>query len=126
MTTSPRIAIDAMGGDEGVRVMVAGAALARHRHESFKFLLVGDEVQIKAALENHPNLRAASEILHTTEVVTGDDKPSQALRKSRGSSMGLAINAVKSGDAAAAAGDAAAAAGEAAQEAGAAAQEATK
>lgn len=102
MTTSPRIAIDAMGGDEGVRVMVAGAALARHRHESFKFLLVGDEVQIKAALENHPNLRAASEILHTTEVVTGDDKPSQALRKSRGSSMGLAINAVKSGDAAAA------------------------
>ncbi len=102
MTTSPRIAIDAMGGDEGVRVMVAGAALARHRHESFKFLLVGDEVQIMAALENHPNLRAASEILHTTEVVTGDDKPSQALRKSRGSSMGLAINAVKSGDAAAA------------------------
>jgi glycerol-3-phosphate acyltransferase PlsX len=91
-----------MGGDEGVRVMVAGAALARHRHESFKFLLVGDEVQIMAALENHPNLRAASEILHTTEVVTGDDKPSQALRKSRGSSMGLAINAVKSGDAAAA------------------------
>lgn len=102
MTTSPRIAIDAMGGDEGVRVMIAGAALARHRHESFKFLLVGDEVQIKAALDNHPNLRAASEILHTTEVVTGDDKPSQALRKSRGSSMGLAINAVKSGDAAAA------------------------
>ena len=102
MTTSPRIAIDAMGGDEGVRVMIAGAALARHRHESFKFLLVGDEVQIKAALENHPNLRAASEILHTTEVVTGDDKPSQALRKSRGSSMGLAINAVKAGDAAAA------------------------
>ena len=102
MTTSPRIAIDAMGGDEGVRVMIAGAALARHRHESFKFLLVGDEVQIKAALENHPNLRAASEILHTTEVVTGDDKPSQALRKSRGSSMGLAINAVKAGEAAAA------------------------
>jgi len=102
VTTSPRIAIDAMGGDEGVRVMIAGAALARHRHESFKFLLVGDEVQIKAALENHPNLRAASEILHTTEVVTGDDKPSQALRKSRGSSMGLAINAVKAGDAAAA------------------------
>jgi len=102
VTTSPRIAIDAMGGDEGVRVMIAGAALARHRHERFKFLLVGDEVQIKAALENHPNLRAASEILHTTEVVTGDDKPSQALRKSRGSSMGLAINAVKAGEAAAA------------------------
>ncbi|MCE2828753.1 MAG: phosphate acyltransferase PlsX [Sphingomonadales bacterium] len=91
-----------MGGDEGVRVMVAGAALARHRHDRFKFLLVGDEAQIKAALDEHPNLRAASDILHTTEIVTGDDKPSQALRKSRNSSMGLAINAVKSGDAAAA------------------------
>jgi phosphate acyltransferase len=102
VTKSPRIAIDAMGGDEGVRVMIAGAALARHRHDRFKFLLVGDEAQIKAALENHPNLAAASEILHTTEVVTGDDKPSQAIRKSRNSSMGLAINAVKAGDAAAA------------------------
>jgi len=102
VTNSPRIAIDAMGGDEGVRVMLAGAALARRRHDRFKFLLVGDEAQIKAALDEHPNLRAASDILHTTEIVTGDDKPSQALRKSRNSSMGLAINAVKSGDAAAA------------------------
>jgi len=91
-----------MGGDEGVRVMIAGAALARHRHEAFKFLLVGDETQIKAALERHPNLRAASEILHTEEVVRAEDRPSQALRKSKRSSMGLAIEAVKAGDAGAA------------------------
>lgn len=102
MSMKPRIAIDAMGGDEGVPVMIAGAALARHRHESFKFLLVGDEVKIKAALENHPNLRAASEILHSNEVVTGDDKISVALRKSKTGSMGMAINAVKTGDASAA------------------------
>ena len=51
----PRIAVDAMGGDEGVRTMVEGAALARRRHDKFKFLLVGDEPRIKAALENHPN-----------------------------------------------------------------------
>ncbi|HTK72065.1 MAG TPA: phosphate acyltransferase, partial [Croceibacterium sp.] len=37
----PRIAVDAMGGDEGVRTMVSGAALARRRHDQFKFLLVG-------------------------------------------------------------------------------------
>ncbi|MEY4268908.1 MAG: hypothetical protein RLZZ58_124 [Pseudomonadota bacterium] len=99
MGLTPRIAIDAMGGDGGVRVMIAGAAMARHRHDGLRFLLVGDETPIKAALENHPNLRAASEILHTTGVVSGDDKPSQALRKARGSSMGLAIDAVKRGDA---------------------------
>jgi phosphate acyltransferase len=102
VTMNPRIAIDAMGGDEGVSVMVAGAALARHRHESFKFLLVGDETRIKSALDDHPNLRGASEIIHTDGVVTGDDKLSHALRKSKSSSMGLAINAVKQGDASAA------------------------
>ncbi|MEE9432745.1 MAG: phosphate acyltransferase PlsX [Sphingorhabdus sp.] len=102
MTMKPRIAIDAMGGDDGVSVMVAGAALARHRHDNFQFLLVGDEKRIAFALDQHPNLRAVSEILHTDEVVSGDDRPSQAVRKSRGSSMGLAIKAVKTGDASAA------------------------
>ena len=98
----PRIAIDAMGGDEGVRVMIEGAALARRRHDRFKFLLVGDEDRIRAALEAHPNLRAASEILHAPDVVTGDEKPTQALRRAKTTSMGLAINAVKQGDAGAA------------------------
>ncbi|MCL6249504.1 phosphate acyltransferase PlsX [Altererythrobacter sp. KTW20L] len=94
----PRIAIDAMGGDEGVRVMISGAALARRRHDRFQFLLVGDETRIKAALDSHPNMRGASEILHCEDVVAGDEKPTQALRRAKTTSMGLAINAVKSGD----------------------------
>jgi glycerol-3-phosphate acyltransferase PlsX len=98
----PRIAVDAMGGDEGVRVMVEGAALARRRHDRFKFLLVGDEPRIKAALESHPNLRASSEILHTDQVISGEAKPSQVLRRAKHTSMGMAINAVKAGDAGAA------------------------
>ena len=98
----PRIAVDAMGGDEGVRVMVSGAALARRRHDKFKFLLVGDETRIKAALDSHPNMSAASEILHCEGVVSGDEKPTQALRRAKSTSMGLAIDAVKQGDAGAA------------------------
>ncbi|WP_379551218.1 phosphate acyltransferase PlsX [Erythrobacter sp. W53] len=98
----PRIAIDAMGGDEGVRVMVEGAALARHRHSHFKFLLVGDEPTIKGALDAHPNLRGASEILHCDDVVEGDELPSRAIRRAKTTSMGLAVNAVKQGDAGAA------------------------
>jgi glycerol-3-phosphate acyltransferase PlsX len=98
----PRIAIDAMGGDVGVRVMVDGAAEARRVHDRFKFLLVGDETRIKTALEAHPNLRAASEILHCEDVVGGDEKPTQALRRAKTTSMGLAVNAVKVGDAGAA------------------------
>ena len=100
--TTPRIAIDAMGGDEGVRVTVAGVALARRRHEGLRFLLCGDEAQIRGALKNHPNLSQAAEIVHTDQVVGANDKPSQAIRQSRGSSMGLAIQAVKDGQARAA------------------------
>ncbi len=95
--TSPRIAIDAMGGDEGVRVVIAGAALARHRHEGLLFTLFGDEAQISAALASHPNLAAASEIVHTDGIVAATDKPSQAIRKAKRSSMGLAVQAVKDG-----------------------------
>ncbi|OCC22832.1 phosphate acyltransferase [Croceicoccus estronivorus] len=98
----PRIAVDAMGGDDGVRVMVEGAALARRHHDQFKFLLVGDEARIKRALEKHPNMYAASEILHAEDVVSGEEKPTQALRRAKTTSMGLAINAVKQGDAGAA------------------------
>ncbi len=98
----PRIAVDAMGGDEGVRVMVEGAAEARRRHDKFQFLLVGDEARIKAALDDHPNMRGASEILHCDDVVGGDELPSRALRRAKTTSMGLAVNAVKQGDAGAA------------------------
>ena len=94
----PRIAIDAMGGDEGVRTMVEGAAIARRRHDKFSFLLVGDEARIKEALDTHPNMRGASEILHCEDVIAGDEKPSRALRRAKTTSMGLAIEAVKSGD----------------------------
>ena len=98
----PRIAVDAMGGDEGVRVMIEGAAIARRSHDRFKFLLVGDEERIKAALEDHPNLRSASEILHAPDVVSGEERPTQALRRAKTTSMGMAINAVKTGAAGAA------------------------
>ena len=98
----PRIAVDAMGGDEGVRTMISGAALARRGHDKFKFLLVGDQARIERALEAHPNMREASEILHCEDVVGGDEKPTQALRRAKTTSMGLAIQAVKNGDAGAA------------------------
>ena len=96
------IAIDAMGGDEGLATMLAGVAHARRRHESMRFLLVGDEAAIRAGLESHPTLSAASEIVLAPEVVGSSDKPSQAIRRAKTTSMGIAINLVKQGRAAAA------------------------
>jgi phosphate acyltransferase len=98
----PRIAIDAMGGDGAVPIMIEGAALASARHERFRFLLVGDEAQIKAALDRHAGLRQVSEIVHAADTISGDEKPSQALRRAKTTSMGMAVDAVKSGAAGAA------------------------
>lgn len=102
MSESPRIAIDAMGGDAGVSVMTAGAARALAADPALRFLLVGDEAAIAAALDTLPPLKAAAAIRHAPETIAGTDKPSQAIRRARTTSMGLAIDAVKQGEAEAA------------------------
>ncbi len=102
MTTNSWIAIDAMGGDEGLAVMLAGVAEARRRFDGTHFFLVGDEAKIAEGLKNHPNLTANSEIVHAPEVIKGDEKPSTALRRAKITSMGVAIDLVKQGRAAAA------------------------
>ena len=103
MTNGVRIALDAMGGDFGPSVVVPGAAIARDRRPDTSYLFFGDEKQIRPLLEQHPKLAAVSEIRHTTVVVKSDDKPSQAVRAGRrGSSMWLAIESVKKGEAQAA------------------------
>ncbi|SEL69614.1 phosphate:acyl-[acyl carrier protein] acyltransferase [Sphingomonas palmae] len=102
MSDSSVIAIDAMGGDKGLEVMLAGVARARRLHDGLRFLLVGDEAAIRAGLSRHPNLSQASEVIHAADVIAGEEKPSQALRRSKTSSMGVAIDCVKQGRAGAA------------------------
>src|SRR5215475_4561604 len=95
-----RIALDAMGGDVGASVVIPGAAIALSRHPDTEFLLFGDRGQIDSQLANHPALNAVSRVIHTDVAVSMKDKPSQALRRGRKtSSMWLAIDAVKKGEA---------------------------
>ncbi|MFY8152097.1 MAG: phosphate acyltransferase PlsX, partial [Hyphomicrobiales bacterium] len=100
MASHVRLALDAMGGDHGPPVVVAGAALALVRHPELRFLFCGNEAAIRAAMAAHPRLAAVSTIRHTDVAVRMDDKPSQALRNGRWkSSMWLSLQAVKDGDA---------------------------
>ena len=96
------IAVDAMGGDKGLEVMLAGVAAARRRFDGMRFFLVGDEAAVAEGLKAHPNLAHASEIVHAPETVGSSDKPSQAIRRSKTTSMGIAIDLVKQGRAGAA------------------------
>ena len=92
-----RIAIDAMGGDGGAATMIAGAARALARDPSLSFLIVGDEPVVSAEIARHGRLAAACEVAHAADCISGDDKPSQAIRRAKTSSMGLAVAAVKAG-----------------------------
>ncbi|MEF3365462.1 phosphate acyltransferase PlsX [Methylocystis sp. 9N] len=100
MPQTVRIALDAMGGDFGPKVTIAGAALALERRPGSQFRLFGDEAAIRAELDRHPRLAARAEVRHAPVSIRMDDKPSQALRAGRRvSSMWLAIEAVKKGEA---------------------------
>jgi len=100
MPKKVRIALDAMGGDVGASVVIPGAAISLSRHPDTQFLLFGDRALIEQQLAKHSAMQAASQVIHTDVAVSMDDKPSQALRRGRKtSSMWLAIDAVKKGDA---------------------------
>jgi glycerol-3-phosphate acyltransferase PlsX len=91
------IALDAMGGDRAPAMVLLGAEIALERHPGTQFLLFGDQDQVAPRLAKLPRLTSAATIHHTAEVVQDDDKPSQALRTGRQSSMRLAIDAVADG-----------------------------
>lgn len=100
MPQKVRIALDAMGGDVGASVVIPGAAVSLSRHPDTEFLLFGDRAKIEPQLAKHPAMKAASKIIHTDVAVSMDDKPSQALRRGRRtSSMWLALDAVRKGEA---------------------------
>ncbi len=95
-----RIAIDTMSGDNGLEAVVPAALMFLKEHNDTVLTLVGDEPQLKAELEKHK--QSTNErlfIQHASQVVTMDEAPAAALRGKKDSSMRVAINLVKSGDA---------------------------
>lgn len=99
MAENLTIALDAMGGDEAPDMVVEGVAMSRERFPNVRYLLFGDQAKLEPLLEKHPEAWDVCEIRHTEERITGEMKPSQALRQGKQSSMRLAINAVHEGEA---------------------------
>lgn len=96
MTDSLTISVDAMGGDHAPRAVIHGAYLALRERRNIRFIFHGRQDEIAPLLEEFPALKPVSTVQHCDTVIAMDEKPSQALRKGKGtSSMWMAIEAVK-------------------------------
>jgi glycerol-3-phosphate acyltransferase PlsX len=96
------IAIDAMGGDHGLKVVIPACVNAVRKHANLKLLLVGDESQVKAHLKQYSSIDPTQiTVVHAPEVVEMDELPSHAMRNKKASSMRIAIDLVKHGEASA-------------------------
>jgi glycerol-3-phosphate acyltransferase PlsX len=93
------LSIDAMGGDAGPEAVIAGAAICRVRHPKSRFIFHGDEAVLTPLLRRKRRLAKHAEIRHAPDVVKMGERPSQALRRGRNSSMWRAIESVAKGEA---------------------------
>lgn len=89
-----------MGGDHGVHVVVPACIRAAKKNPHLKLILVGVQDKISAILKKHGVLSSQQfSIVHASEIVGMDELPSHALRNKKNSSMRVAINLVKEGQA---------------------------
>jgi len=94
-----KIALDAMGGDIGPAAVIPAANMVAEKNASVHFLIFGDENKVNPILDGFPKLKQVASVFHTEKMIDNDDKPSNALRNGKGSSMRLAIEAVRDGHA---------------------------
>ena len=93
-----RIAIDCMGGDHGPSVTVPAALRFLDDHPAASLILVGREEVLQPLLGNRSG-NSRLRVVNATEVVEMDESPALALRNKKESSMRVAINLVKNGEA---------------------------
>ena len=92
-----RIILDGMGGDNAPREIVKGAAIAS-KIVNHEICIVGDEEQIKKELAGHEYDPEKISIVHSTEVITGEDKPIDAIRRKKDSSLVKGLMMIKRGE----------------------------
>jgi glycerol-3-phosphate acyltransferase PlsX len=97
------ISIDAMGGDHGPSVVIPAVAQALPRLPAVvRFLLHGDEAVLKTEIARLKGLGDRVEVRHAERVIAMDEKPAQALRRGKGTSMWNAVATLREGEATAA------------------------
>jgi glycerol-3-phosphate acyltransferase PlsX len=94
------IALDAMGGDHAPQEICKGAVLACKEFADLEMILTGDEEKIKPCMRGaSADVLSRIRIVHATEVIAMDEQPATAIRKKRDSSMRVAMEMVRAGEA---------------------------
>ncbi len=92
------LSVDAMGGDRGPGIVVAGINRLISGRGDLRFVLFGRAAELAPFLRRYPRVAEFAEVRDTEAVVSNDEKPSVALRTARNSSMRRAIDAVAAGE----------------------------
>lgn len=90
-----KIAVDAMGGDHAPEVVVKGVQAARDQWPDLEFMLFGDLAKVKPLITDETRI----ELIQSDSVILNEDEPVKAVRQKKDSSMVMAAQAVKNGEA---------------------------
>lgn len=99
MSEITKVALDAMGGDNAPGEIVKGAIDAISKRKDIKVLLVGQEEVLKKELAQYTYDEEQLEVVHASEVIETAEPPVNAIRKKKDSSIVVAMNLVKKGEA---------------------------
>ena len=93
------VALDAMGGDNAPQEMVKGAVEAVLQQSDLKVLVVGDQEKIQQVLTDYTYPQDRLEVIHASEKIDTAEPPVNAIRRKKDSSLVVAMNLVKRGEA---------------------------
>ena len=99
MSEITKVALDAMGGDNAPQAVVQGAVDVALKREDIKIFLVGQEDVVNAELQKYKYPKERIEVVHASEVIETAEPPVMAIRKKKDSSIVVALNMVKKGEA---------------------------
>lgn len=99
MSEITRVALDAMGGDNAPQAMVQGAVDVAKNREDIHIFLVGQEEVVHAELQKYDYPKERIQVVHASEVIETAEPPVMAIRKKKDSSIVVALNMVKKGEA---------------------------
>lgn len=99
MQNTVRVAVDAMGGDNSPVEIVKGAVEAVKEKDNIKVFLVGRQADIEAELKKYSYDKSRIEVVNADDIITNDEAPVLAVRRKKDSSIVVALNLVKNGEA---------------------------